>query len=80
MCVHLCACTLANRQVMQEEDAAVAMPSACLVNVMTTAAHWPPPNRAYGRHRRQRAVARLQPARSTLLRPFQGPATLLRLK
>lgn len=26
-----------------EEDAAVAMPSACLVNVMTTAAHWPPP-------------------------------------
>lgn len=25
-----------------EEDAAVAMPSACLVNVMTTAAHWPP--------------------------------------
>lgn len=63
-----------------EEDAAVAMPSACLVNVMTTAAHWPPPNRSYGRRRHQRAVARLQPARSTLLRPFQGPATLLRLK
>lgn len=60
-----------------EEDAAVAMPSACLVNIMTTAARWP---LAYGRHSHQRTVARLQPARSALLSPFQGPATLLRLR
>lgn len=53
-----------------KEDAAVAMPSACLVNVMTTAAQWPP---AYGRHGHQRTVARLQPAHNTLLSPSRGP-------
>lgn len=36
-------CVLAGWQVLWlEEDAAVARPFACLVNIVTTAAHWPP--------------------------------------